>query len=81
MRSCGDIMYNEGTITSFKELLNEIAWSWEYPSYDLEKTEEGHFSLNKLYIAPDHASYKTQMWNLGPGVFAEVEAFYNLLNK
>lgn len=74
-------MYNEGTITSFKELLNEILWSWDFPQYDLEKTEEGHYSLNKLYIEPTRASYKTQEWNLGPGVFEEVEKFYNLLNK
>lgn len=74
-------MYNEGTITSFKELLNEILWSWDFPQYDLEKTEEGNFVLNKLYIEPVRASYKTQEWILAPGVFTEVEKFYNLLNK
>lgn len=73
-------MYNEGTITSFKELLNEILWSWDFPQYDLEKTEEGNFILNKLYIEPTRASYKTQEWTLAPGVFTEVEKFYKLLN-
>lgn len=68
-------------ISSFKELLNEILWSWDYPQYDLVKTEKGHFVLNKLYIAPDHATYKTHYWELDQSVFIEVERFYDFLNK
>ena len=66
-------------ISSFKELMNEIGYSWEYPMYDLVKHSDGHYSLNKLYIEPDRVSYKTSNWYLTEEAFAEFEAFYNFL--
>lgn len=69
-------------INSFKELMNEISWSWEYPLYDLHYDEkENSFYLNKLYILPDRVSYKCENWELAPGVFEDVKAFYNLLSN
>ncbi len=68
-------------ISSFQELLNEILWSWEFPNYRLEKDEKGNFYLNKLYIAPDHVSYKTENWELASGVFEHVERFYEFLKS
>jgi hypothetical protein len=70
---------NNQTITSFEDLLNEFCWSYEFPSYKFIKDEKGNFYLNKLYIAPDHMSYKTTYWNLAPGVFKHVERFYEFL--
>jgi len=68
-------------ISSFKDLLNEIMYSWDWPNYELLKDEKGNFYLNKLYVTPDHASYKTQYWELAPGVFSDVERFYDFLEN
>ena len=66
-------------IDTFKDLLNEIMWSWQYPMYDLIKHNDGNFSLNKLYIKPYEASYKTELYELAPGVFEDLERFYDFL--
>jgi hypothetical protein len=68
------------TIETFKELLNQILWSWEYPNYDLVKHEDG-YELNKLFIKKDRATYKLEFWNLAPGVYEDVERFYEFLRS
>lgn len=65
-------------ISSFKDLLNEIGYSWEYPAYDLVKHEDG-YELNKLFITQDRVTYKMEEWTLAPGVYEELERFYNFL--
>lgn len=76
------MLINEvSTISSFKELLNEICWSWEYPRYQIIKYKDGNYSLNKLYIEPDRVSYKTDNWVLAPGVFKEFEEFVEFLER
>lgn len=67
------------TITTFKDLMTEIAWSYNYPQYDFIKHSDGNYSLNKLYIEKDRVSYKTDNWVLAEGVFEEFEAFYTIL--
>lgn len=69
-----------GTIRSFKELLCEISWSWEYPMYDLVDEGDG-FSLNKLFITPTRVTYKTERWELAPGVYEDVRRFYEFLKS
>lgn len=66
------------TISSLKELLNEICYNWEYPTYDFIRYPNG-YCLNKLYIERDRVSYKTNNWYLEPGVYEEFEVFYNIL--
>jgi hypothetical protein len=66
-------------IDTFKELLGEIFYSYEYPHYQLTRHADGNFSLNKLYIKPNEASYKTELWELAPGVFDDVVRFYEFL--
>lgn len=68
-------------LNSFKDLLNEIAWSWEYPNYNLIKTEGGNYSLNKLYITPERATYKTDTWEITEEIFKDVERFYEFLQS
>lgn len=65
-------------ISSFKELLGHIAWSWEYPQYDFHKQGDT-YSLNKLYIMPNMIQYKAETYYLAEGVYESFEAFYNLL--
>ncbi len=66
-------------INNFKELLNEISWSWEFPHYDLQQDGERGFILNKLYITPTEVSYKCELHELAPGVFEDVKRFYDFL--
>jgi len=72
---------NIPTIKSFKELLGEISWSWDYPKYDFVRYSDGSYSLNKLHIEPDRVSYKTESWLLAPGVFEEFEVFVDFLER
>jgi hypothetical protein len=70
---------------TFKELMNEIAYSMDF-NYDLTeyRDDEGNiesYNLNKLYILPTEVSYKTDRWDLAPGVFEKVTEFYKLLNS
>ncbi len=67
-------------ISSFKDLMNELSYSWSYPEYDLEKLKDGTFLLNKLHITPIQASYKMESWGITPEVFAQLEKLYFLLN-
>ena len=68
-------------LNSFKELLTEICWSFEYPRYDFIKYKDGGYCLNKLYIERERVSYKTDNWILAPGVFEEFEKFYEFLQS
>jgi len=66
-------------IVTFKDLMNEIAWSWEYPAYDF-RLDGDTLVLNKLFITKKYAEYKTDRWELAPGVFDKAVEFYRLLN-
>lgn len=68
-------------ITSLKDLLNEIVWSYDYPQYDFIKYSDGTYGLNKLYIEHSQVSYKTDRWELAAGVFEQFEKFYDLLQE
>lgn len=72
-------MYTEGKISTFRELMDEVTWSWEQ-AYEIHKHEDG-YSLNKLYIKPTEVTYKTSSWELAPGVFEKFERFYALLQE
>ena len=73
-------MNHEGTIQNFKELLNEIVWSWDFPSYNFQKHEDG-YSLNKLFIQRNKVTYKCQEWTLAPGVYEDFERFFEFLKS
>ena len=62
---------------NFKQLFDEIVYDWDY-NYTLRKVKEG-FVVNKLYIEPDAAYYKTDMYELEEGVFEKVQILYTLL--
>lgn len=68
-------------ISSFKELMTEISYSWEYPTYDIYKYDNGMYSLNKLYITKTTVEYKTDTYELAPGVFESFERFYKFLKR
>lgn len=68
-------------ISSFKELMNDIVWSWDYPTYDLQKDKEGNFYINKLYITPSYISYKEDRTKISLEVFQDIERFYEFLKS
>ena len=77
-------MYNAGSIESFKELMDQIAYDWD-SIYTLSKTSGKNgklgFVVNKLFIGQDFVEYKTDRWKLAPGIFEKVEILYNLLQE
>jgi hypothetical protein len=72
-------MEKQYRISTFKELFDEIVYSWEN-DYDLiYHKEDDSFTLNKLYITKNEVCYKTDTWYLENGVFDKLKVFYNLL--
>lgn len=69
------------SINTFRELFNEIVYSWDYNSDSFIKHENGTYSLNKLLIGPDFIHYKTDTSSLDPKVFAKFEQFIDLLKE
>lgn len=68
------------TITSLKDLMNELANNWNYPTQDILELEEGTYCLGKLYIEPDRVSYKSDSWYLPSNVYEDFQKLYYLLN-
>lgn len=71
--------HKQHVIKSFKELMTEITYSWEYPTYDFHKLSETEYCLNKLYISPTKVCFKTDTYILAPGVWEDFLAFIFLL--
>lgn len=77
--------FNTDTIETFKELMDEIVYSWTWQEYDqlrrevCPETGVPSFTLNKLYISPTEVQYKTENCKLAVGVFDKLEEFYKLL--
>jgi len=67
------------TIETFCDLMEWISYCWDY-GYKLERDGDT-FILNKLYIDRTQLRYKTEWVNMGPGVFEDLEQFYELINK
>lgn len=67
-------------ISNFKELMNQVGFSWDWPKHSIIKTPEGYV-LNKLYITPEYVTYKTDTWELEPGVYEQFERFVGFINS
>ena len=66
-------------IETFKEVFDWIVYDWDH-HYNLNRSTEGNFYVNKLYIAPTYLSYKTERYELKEGLFQKVEKLYRLIN-
>lgn len=66
-------------IDTFFDLIDWIFYCWDYP-YKLERHGDD-FVLNKLYITKTRLTYKTETYALAPGLYEDLETFYQLLNK
>jgi len=79
-------MYHEGRISSFKDLMNEIAYSWSYPDHELKRDEQGNFHINNLFIGRNEkgefiVAYKQMYWDLAESVMNDLRLFYEMLNR
>lgn len=72
--------YNCPEITTFKELMDYIFYSWDY-NYELRRLSTGELQLNKLTIGKDFVDYKTEYSPLKDGLFEKLEKFYELLQE
>lgn len=70
-------MRSEGTLETFRDIFDEICYDLD-SNYNLNKHEDGSFSVNKLYITKDEASYKTSNWKLAPGLYEKVNELWRL---
>lgn len=71
---------NQTPINTFRELMNEINWSWEEP-HEIISHGDGTYSLNKLFIAPTYVNYKTESYELSEGAYNDFVIFWRLLYK
>lgn len=75
-----DDLTSIGTYDSFYDLMDEISYAWE-PQYGMRKDESGVFVVHKLYIGKNWGMYKETYFKVAPGVYEDVEKFYNLVSS
>ena len=73
-------IYNS-SITSFKELMDEIAYSFTDTKERYINLGNGDYVFNKLYISPTEVSYKTDLWKLDSKVYQKFLKFMELLEE
>lgn len=67
-------------ITTFEDVFEWICYDYE-SNYGLKRTSDGDFYVNKLYIDKNFLTYKTERYELSPGLYEKVEKLYSLLNE
>lgn len=71
---------SEHRIETFKELMDEICYSWDGNFPDpIVRHSDGSFSVHKLDIFPDHINYKGNITKISKQAFMGVKAFYALV--
>lgn len=70
-------MTYKGEIKTFRELMNEVAWSLD-KGIDFKPVEDG-WTLGKLYISNRYLEYKTERWVVYEGVYDRFLSFLTLL--
>jgi hypothetical protein len=73
-----DIPENTLIIRNFKELMDEISYAWDF-NYEMYKDEFGIYHVHKLSIGQNWAQYKTTLYHVYPGVYEDLEIFYQLV--
>lgn len=67
------------TYKSFKELMGEIAWSWDNIERPILKIDENHYQLNKLAVTPEHTEYKGEYTNMTPEIWQQFLKFVEMV--
>lgn len=69
-----------GSINSFADMMNEIAYAWD-DKYKMRRDSDGIFVVHKLYIGKNWAQYKEHYFKVAPGVYEQVEKFYEIVKE
>jgi hypothetical protein len=67
----------DGKIEKFAEVFEWISYDYE-KHYPLKKIDDDTFVVNKLTITRTELSYKTEFFELAPGLFEKVFEFWRL---
>ncbi len=67
-------------INEFKEVFDWICYDYDQTN-GFNRDAEGNFYFNKLYISKDSLSYKTENYNLAPGLHEKVDRLYSLFHE
>jgi len=67
---------------NFREALSEILWNWQPQSsmahHQIQRDEDG-IHVDKLYLGPTTAQYKTSNWNVAPGVYEKLNLVLDVI--
>ena len=67
-------------INTFRELMDLISYDWDY-NYTMTMDSENNLNINKLYIEPNYAYYKTEVYKLADGLYDKAKSLYYLINE
>lgn len=71
--------YSGPKIETFKEVFDWITYDLDN-NYELRKVDGG-FVVNKLYITKTELSYKTELFELAPGLYEKVLDLWRLFQN
>lgn len=66
-----------GKLETFQEVFDWITYDLD-DNYKLKLRDDGMFTVNKLAITRTELSYKTELFELAPGLYDKVMVFYRL---
>lgn len=76
---------NKLPIMNFREAMAEICWNWQPCGCSWHQITRNltndypYISIDKFEITPTHASYKTDNWELAPGVWERINAVLDVM--
>lgn len=72
------ITYNSGIIRTFRSLMDEVVYNWDYNTTPYI-TGEGVIVINNLAIGMDYTEYKTEVSQLYPGLYNKLREFLEMI--
>lgn len=68
-------------IETFREIFDWITYDWDH-YYKLNKESDGSaYYVNKLQITPKYLTYKTECYEIAPGLFEKVADLYEVIKE
>lgn len=79
-----DDMNQDRKPLNLRELIDEVHYSWQLCSLELFRhplRQADAVHIHKLTITPTQARYKTETWELAPGVWERFNAYLDYMEK
>ena len=73
--------FNAEKIETFKDLMDEVVYDWEFNKDNLRLSEDGVFHMNKTSIGKNFLEYKTECHELADGLYDKLYKLYEMLNE